>query len=258
MQRMTQQRTTILVPSVLALAVTTTLGMSLALAGCDLPPHQFFIVQDQVPGAGCVITTDTTAYRGQGVLDVRLVSSSADAGYVVFPLVKNDLPAPMAGETAQNRIEVKGFDVDIVPLGPQPANTDALLQSLDGGDLMHFRLPWSGVIEPGGGLRSAQVSVISAPLARRLRDTGDLRQKGSFLQLGARIRVSGDRSGSVDSDPFLFPIRVCDGCLIGRVESCPFAAAPTNAGNACNVAQDDVVDCCTTGDTLTCPPPVSP
>ncbi|HXI55103.1 MAG TPA: hypothetical protein VNO55_03540, partial [Polyangia bacterium] len=81
---------------------------------------------------------------------------------------------------------------------------------------------------------------------------------GSYLQLAARIRVSGDRSGTVDSDPFLFPIRVCDGCLIGRVETCPFTTPPTNTGNACNVAQDEVVDCCSTGDNLTCPASVAP
>ena len=234
------------------------LGLPLLAAGCDLPPHQFFIVQDQVPEAGCVINTNTTLYRGQGVMDVGLVSSTSTEGYSVFPLVKNDLPAPAAGESALNRIDLKGFDVDIVPIGTQPANTDTLLKSLDGTDTMHFRLPWSGVIDPGGGLKSARVAVITAELARRIRDTGDLRAKGSFLQLGARIRVSGDRSGAVESDAFLFPIRVCDGCLIGHVESCPLSAAPANAGNACNIAQDDVVDCCTTGDTLTCPASVAP
>jgi hypothetical protein len=234
------------------------LATTLILGGCDLPPHQFFIVQDQVPASGCLITTDATAYRGQGVMDVRLVSNGADTGYAVFPLVKNDLPPPGAGETAVNRIELKGFDVEVVPIGPQPASTDALLKSLEGGDLVHFRQPWSGVLDPGGGLKAASVSVISAELARRLRDAGDLRQKGSYLQLAARIRVSGDRSGTVDSDPFLFPIRVCDGCLIGRVETCPFTAPPANTGNACNVAQDDAVDCCSTGDTLTCPALVAP
>jgi hypothetical protein len=240
---------------------TLPFGLSLALAcliaGCDLPPHQFFIVQNQVPGDGCLINAAGALYRGEGVMDVRLVSDRALEGYAVFPLVRNDLPAPAAGEITQNRIELKGFDVDIIAIGPLPANSDALLKSLDAGTLMHFREPWSGTIEPGGGLRSARVSAISAELARRLRDTGDLRQKAAYLQLGVRLRVAGERSGGVTSDPFVFPIRVCDGCLIGNVESCPFAAAPTNPGNACNVAQDDVVDCCTSGAALTCPPAVA-
>jgi hypothetical protein len=234
------------------------MGAALAWAGCDLPPHQFFIVQDQVPAEGCVIGTETTLYRGQGVLDVRLVASGASEAYAVFPLVRNDLPAPAAGEASTNSIELQGFDVDIVPIGTLPAATDALLKSLAGDDLIHFRTPWSGVLEPGGGLRAGRVAAIHAELARRIRDTGDLRAKGSFLQLGAHIRVAGNRSGSVESDPFLFPIRVCDGCLIGRLESCPFATAPANPGNACNVAQDDVVDCCLTGDALTCPGSVKP
>ncbi|HVR60921.1 MAG TPA: hypothetical protein VMU50_03430 [Polyangia bacterium] len=223
------------------------------MVGCGLPPHQFFIVQDQVPTAGCVVTTDTTLYRGGGLLDVRLVSSTASEAYGVFPLVRNDLPAPADGESAQNSIELDGFDVDVEAIGTLPAATDALMQSLAGGNLVHFRLPWSGVLEPGGGVRAAHVAAIHAELARRIRDTGDLRAAGSYIELGARIRVSGDRSGNVESDPFTFPIRVCDGCLIGSVQSCPLAAAPANPGNVCNVAQDDVVDCCVTGDALTCP-----
>lgn len=231
---------------------------TLALLGCDLPPHQFFIVQDQVPEAGCVVNTTSTKYRGEGVLDVHLVASTATDGYLVFPLVRNDLPAPAAGETSQNSIELRGFDVDIVPIGSLPSATDALLTSLQSDTLMHFRLPWSGVLEPGGGVRAAHVAAVSGELARRIRDTGDLRAAGTFIQIGARIRVAGDRSGSVESDPFLFPIRVCDGCLIGRVDNCPLATAPANVGNVCNLAQDDVVDCCISGSTLTCPATVAP
>jgi hypothetical protein len=234
----------------------TFLPLTLLAAACDLPPHQFFIVQNQVPKTGCVISNDSAVYRGDGMMDVRLVSATASEGYGVFPLVKNDLPAGAAGEAANNRIELRAFDVDVVAIGTLPANTGALMKSLDGDPLLHFRLPWSGVIDPGGGLKSAHVSAVSGELARRIRDTGDLSQNGSYLQLGARIRVAGDRSGPVTSDTFIFPIRVCDGCLIGNVAICPFSAAPTNVGNACNVAQDDVVDCCTSGDTLTCPPSV--
>ena len=228
-------------------------GTALASAGCGLPPHQFFIVQDQVPSAGCVINTDAMLYRGQGVLDVRLVSGTASEAYGVFPLVRNDLPAPAAGEASTNSIELDGFDVDVEPVGTLPAATDALMQSLAGGNLVHFRLPWSGVLEPGGGLKAAHVAAIHAELARRIRDAGDLRASGSYIELAARIRVSGDRSGSVESDPFTFPIRVCDGCLIASVQSCPLSAAPANPGNVCNVAQDDAVDCCLDGGTLTCP-----
>src|SRR5579872_6352573 len=142
----------------LCLPLSLLLGPALlAAAGCDLPPHQFFIVQDQVPQTGCVIGTDPTVYRGQGVMDVRLVSAATDTGYAVFPLVKNDLPAPAADETATNRIQLVGFDVDIEPLGVEPPGTDALLRSLAGGDLVHFRMPWSGVIDPGGGVKSATV-----------------------------------------------------------------------------------------------------
>ena len=59
------------------------------------------------------------------------------------------------------------------------------------------------------------------------------------------------------SDPFNFPVQVCNGCLVGSVSPCPYASAPANSGNSCNPAQDQVVDCCTENGELVCPPTVA-
>jgi hypothetical protein len=227
------------------------------LGGCGTPPNQFFIVQNQVEKEGCRIDTDRTVYRPVGQMDVRLVQPGASAGYVVFPLLQNDLPEEESGPQ-QNRIVLKSFIVDLEPITSLPPGLAALFEDIEANDpsLLHFREATSGSVGPGGDLIAGSVVAISAELARRIRDVGELKTISS-AQLGARIRAVGSRgTGDIESDEFFYPIEICDGCLIARVDSCPFTSAP-NMGNACNVAQDGIVDCCTMGSTLLCPPPVA-
>jgi hypothetical protein len=58
------------------------------------------------------------------------------------------------------------------------------------------------------------------------------------------------------SDPFNYPLQVCNGWLVGNLGPCPFKNV-VNTGNACNPAQDDIVDCCTDNGALICPATVS-
>jgi hypothetical protein len=227
----------------------------LLLAGCDSPPNQFFVVHNQAPTAGCLITADRSApYIGEGVLDVRLVDSSAVNAYLLFPLLQNSLPPAGDGQIEPNRIALRGFDVDILePIDAPQGIRDLFFDN----PMLHFREPWSGSVEPGGGLTASSVNIIPAQLARDIRATQEL-PGVSHLQLRVQVRARGERStGQVESDPFLYPIKICDGCLIARNEPCPFSSATTRTGNACNTAQDSSVDCCTIGDSLICPPVVA-
>jgi len=242
----------------LAIMVFGPLAASPMLA-CGQPPNQFFIVQNQVEEAGCVITTAQSPYRSRGHMDVRLIQKNAIFGYLAFPLVKNDLPQESGSAAQQNRIALSSFVVDIEAIGPPPARIADLMANLEASspELLHFRQPTSGSVSPGGGLTATSLTAIGADLARRIRETGELKSV-PYLQLGARIKAVGRRgTGEIESDAFLFPIDVCDGCLVAQVAGCPFTTAPINMGNACNVAQDGFVDCCTMGDSLICPPPVA-
>src|SRR5688572_15167471 len=89
------------------LAVATA---ALAGIGCGGPTGTFYVVQNQVAGPGCTIPgTQGTLYLGQGTLDVR-ASAGTGAGYLLFPLLKNDLPAEAGGGAEPNRIALDGFD----------------------------------------------------------------------------------------------------------------------------------------------------
>ncbi len=244
-----------------------TLWTLLSISGCGTPPGQFVIVQNQVPSEICEIPAElSSVYRGDGVMDVRLVNDFAEFGYVVFPLMQNNYPAPTGGDSGDpNRIKLSGFSVDISLPENAPADAvrslfDALqVSSPEGGpdQMIQYSIPWSGSVASGGGNTAGAVNAFPGALAREIRKTGVLKTV-PYVWTYSTIRARGDNlASSVESDPFRFPIRVCDGCLINRLEVCP-VAHPVATGNPCNIAQDGMVDCCTSGTGLVCPSTVTP
>jgi hypothetical protein len=94
-------------------------------------------------------------------------------------------------------------------------------------------------------------------LARRVAATGDVGVSRSSMIINAHIRAFGSTdTQDLESDPFDFPIYVCAGCLVASVLNCPVSAEPNYTGNPCNVAQDNLVDCCSLNGELICPPVV--
>jgi hypothetical protein len=239
---------------------------ALLLLGCTAPPGQFIIVQNQVPEAGCLIpSTVGTEYRSSGRLDVALVRDLATTAYRVFPVMQNNLPAPMGGQAGDpNRIALQEFEIDVgLPDDAPEGAIKDLFKTLatsgpNGGPdaLIHYRVLTSGSVASGGGYTSSGLDGVPAELARRIRLTHVL-ESTEFIYLTTTIRAVGKTTmKTVTSDPFVYPIKVCQECLLGHVDTCPFAQAAQDQGNPCNIAQDDVVDCCIGGNGLVCPPTV--
>lgn len=225
--------------------------------GCGGPTGTFYVVQNQVPGPGCTISgTEGALYLGQGTLDVR---ASAGTGYLLFPLLKNDLPAEGNGGTEPNRIALDGFDVDLKVIdGPAAALEvfGAVAADPATAALLRYREAWSGTVTPGGGTTGAAVTVFPAEAARRLREADALATASARIEV--RVRATGRTlSGGLKSDAFTFPLRVCDGCLINSISACP-APAPILRGGICNPGQDELVDCCNDGGDLICPATSAP
>lgn len=232
------------------------LSFAFGLAACGRVPGQFEIVNNQVPTANCSVPVNDSVYQGQGTLDAKLVRGGAGSAYFVFPLLKNNLSGASGGEVDSNKIVLTSFAVDISVLTAPPAVT-SLVDMLNADPtlsaLLHYQTPWSGSIASGGGELSAIVAALPVELASRMLGTLGLSvQPSTFLNL--RIRSFGHTTTrDIESDPFDYPVAVCDGCLVANTGPCPFTAAPANTGNPCNVAQDYPVDCCSAGNDLICP-----
>jgi hypothetical protein len=245
-----------------SLPVLTLLSSVLALGACGRVPGQFEIVNDQVPmtaGGGCSIPTDETVYSGQGTMDLQLVRPSAEAGFFFFPLLKNNLPTSGSGPDV-NQIFLSSFAIDLSPASAPP-QTQALFAALEGGTsadraLLHFKTLWSGSVGSNGKI-SAIVPAFPVDLAQRIAALQEI-GKSPSLWVNVRVRAFGSTtSQSIESDPFVYPLAVCSGCLVANVAPCPFTVPPANTGNPCNIAQDAPVDCCISGSDMICPPVVS-
>lgn len=236
------------------------------LAACGRVPGQFEIVQNQQPMAGCSIDTNQTLYRGDGTLDLQLVRAGGSSAYLVFPLVRNNLAGSTGGPDT-NQIQMNSFAVDIGPskFGALPPNVATLFDTLnraphDSADyaLLHYSVPWSATIGSAGGTAATLVGAFPVDLARRVAATGDVSVSRSSMIVNAHIRAFGSTdTQDLESDPFDFPIYVCSGCLVASVLNCPVSSKPAYSGNPCNVAQDNLVDCCSLNGELICPSVVS-
>lgn len=237
-----------------------------SIAGCGTPPGQFVIIQNQVPetaGGGCLIpSTLGTVYRGEGAMDVRLVRSDAQEGYVLFPVMQNNYPSPQGQSSGDpNRIALTNYQVDVTVPDDAPADeitnlVNNLRFASDVPDpLVHYSAPTSGSVTSGGGNTAGAINVIPAELARRIRATGVLATK-PYVWIYVQVRSVGRFDGtgsSVESDSFRYPIRVCDGCMTQNVGMCPVPSDAVSLGNPCNIAQDGFVTCCSSGTGLVCP-----
>jgi hypothetical protein len=230
------------------------LSVASGLVACGRVPGQFEIVNNQVPTGNCSIPVNDMIYQGQGTLDAKLVRGGAGSAYFVFPLLKNNLSGASGNEVDSNKITLTSFAVDISVL-TAPTEISSLVGMLNADPslsaLLHYKTPWSGSIASGGGELSAAVAAFPVELASRMLGTQGLSaQPSTFVNL--RIRSFGHTTTrDIESDPFDYPVAVCNGCLIANIQPCPFSAA--NMGNPCNVAQDYPVDCCTAGNELICP-----
>jgi hypothetical protein len=249
----------------------TTLGIVGALSaslfafttGCSgTPPGEFIIYQNQVPAADCSIPATVGAlYQGVGHLDVRLLGGPH--GYQFFPLLQNNFPPPAGGQLVDaNRIQLQGFDVDVDVLDPTLTDPIASLitgyRMADPTDpnhaLVQFSQVTSGSVASGSGDTSSIVEIVPSGLASQIRSLGVLSQDSRYT-LMVTVRARGTTQvSSVRSDPFRYPVELCDGCLMIDQGACPVTAV---SGNTCYVGQDSSTGCCEQNGSLFCPSTVS-
>jgi hypothetical protein len=232
---------------------------SALVAGCSgTPPGAFIIVQNQVPNSDCSIPAGLgQVYRGEGVLDVRLISQQK-TGYELFPVMQNNFPAPTGGQTVDaNRIALSGFNVDVEVPSDATGDIADLINGYRGdgaapGDhqKVQFGTLTSGSVASGGGFTSSAVEVFPVALAIDVLNKHVLSPTDTFTVLASVRGLGKTLSSSVTSDSFTYPITLCDGCLMDDLGPCPVAAS---AGNQCYLGQDSSTGCCTQNGQLFCP-----
>ena len=227
------KRTSLLTITALAALATTAMG-----AGCVEDDRTFFIRQNQVPATACVVAATTTIYNPRGTLDV-----SAKAGYWLYPLMENNLKPSTSsdGQPERNTLHLRGFEVEI-DLGQIPGEYPK--------DLLNFYDPTSGYIAPGSKV-AGKVKVIPDRLVQLLNIP-----KGIKTLVMVSVRAVAKRSGSdQESSTFIYPIDLCNGCLVDMRNTCPDPKKDTTIlTNYCGTPQDEPITCCSKAGVISCFP----
>jgi len=198
-------------------------------AGC-VDERSFVIIQNQVPETGCTIPGNMTdVYRPKGILDLQ-----GQRGYEFFPLIRNDL-LPSSGvddQPERNLLFLKEFKVSL-DLGVTASRSVPP-------ELTDFDVPTSGLLSPGE-TRSSSVQVIPDLLVPFLTAPKEFRPV-----VVATVQAVAEHNGEeLESTEFVYPIELCNGCLVVKLSSCPGPDDDvTLLPNLCGLPQDEAVSCC--------------
>jgi hypothetical protein len=214
--------------------------IAMLASGCTDAGTSFFIVQNQVPEPGCVIPSTLTAnFLSRGRIEV-----AADAGYLFTPVVQSQVTDSATGQ-ATRILFVEGADVTL--RFQNGLYSESEISALNQNGLSNFRQAFSGSLFPGG-TTSFGFEIIPQAMLDGL---GGKLGAGETTVVTAEVvmfaRLDG---GTVEAEPFNYPVEVCDGCLLADRGACaelsPDFVAST--GGTCQTLQDFPLDCCTSSE----------
>ena len=219
-------------------------GALVVLGGaCTDGGDPLIILQNQVPGDGCTISasqSDTFISRG-------LIDTQADTGYLFNPIVQNNAVDPTTSTAPPRIATIQGAEVSLTPQAGFNLSVDD--------SLLHFTRKFGGTIQPSGGVTAFSFVILDKALLDAIGQS--LAVGDDPVEVDAKITVFGNLNGTgVESQPFSYPVLVCNGCMQRTVGTCATLAADfvASTGGQCNTLQDVYTDCCTAADgSLTCP-----
>jgi len=196
-------------------------GLLVALSGgltsCQDRDFGLSIRQIQLFDVGsCAVNTDETTFQSQSIVDLSLRNS-----YTIFPFIENNMLSVndvKALDVTDGRINTT--DVVLRSATIEYTTLDTLSAQLQS----PLVVPLSGTVKVGGFLVIG-LEVLNTALLQQLQDAdeflviednGSVRPVRTSIKIIARIRVEGETLDGkvVESNEFLYPIEVCNGCLI--------------------------------------------
>lgn len=187
------------------------------LSSCQDRDFGLAIVQVQPVDTGnCEVTLDRAQFQSDGVVDLAMRTS-----YQIRPLVENKmLSINEVKAFSANDGRVDTNDIVLRSATIEYTTLDVLSAQITSPAVV----PISGTV-PVNGEVVIGVEVLNAEVMTQLRDAdefllidqnGQARPKRSTISIIARVRLEGETldGKSVESNEFLFPIQICNGCQI--------------------------------------------
>ena len=203
-------------------------------------------------------TTESCALNGSPDQPQRghgLIHYQSPTAYVMTPLIQSRLQSAEGGDVTSKTIQLRGADVTLT-LKAYSVESGGSFRSENPNTMLGapFTVLFSGSLPPSGFVNTfidlippAQLRMVAAATGANV--NADVFNAEVLASVVVRGEVGDD---SIDTEPFLYPVTVCNDCVVVNLGACPQAAV--RLGNACNPFQDGMVDCCKDADgKLVCP-----
>jgi len=228
--------------------------LPLALVACvDTGDEGLYVLNNTaVTGESCALTGNPDqAMLGHGVIHVDSPTS-----YVLTPLIQSRIMPIEGVDDISKTVQLRGADVRLTleavsierAEGFETTNPHTALGA-------PFSVLFSGAVAPGASV-NAFVDIIPPSVIRGVAEMSGANLSTDRLnaEVLAEVTIKGDLNGSsIESQPFLFPVTICNDCVLRVVGDCAAFTGTASAGNACNPFQDGILDCCTSNGALVCP-----
>ena len=199
------------------LVLVTGLAMFAGLVGCqDREVGMNILEMKPIDPSSCLAVGDEGAFRAGGVVDLALRTN-----YEVHPLVENNMVDTVTiksldstdARVSTNSIVLRSAIIEYTALDQLSANIQA--QRI---------IPLSGTIGIGQQLLITGLDLFSSDMLEQFRsadeflliDGGEARPRRTDAEIIAHIRLKGETldGREIESNEFLFPVRVCNGCMV--------------------------------------------
>lgn len=237
------------------------LTSALVLFGCANQGDEGMIVLNNTAVTGECTLAGTA---GQPFISHGELYALGNNGYLLTPLIQSRVTTDTGGtgtavDQLQKTISLRSADVSLSVEAVSVRNSDNsyTVSTPSNNQVDPFSVLFSGSLPPNGTV-NVGFEVIPPATAQRILALANY-VPGQMLsaEVLAQVTIRGELGGDeISASPFHFPISVCTDCVVNVLGPCPVMETP-RTGNACNLFQDGIVDCCTnTSNQLVCPAPM--
>jgi hypothetical protein len=237
----------------------TTLTAVLALAACADTGDEGMIVLNNtaISGDTCTLTGATS----QPFIAHGQIFAKSPNGYFLTPLIESRVMSADSVDDTQRTIFLTGANVSLEVKAVTIEHADG---SFANGPAITLAQPqfsalFSGSLPPAGSVNVGFDVIPPQVLRQILTGSGASATDKMTAEVLATVNILGTLGGdALESSPFQFPVAVCNNCVVVDNGTCPMNLMEARPGNACNVYQDGVVDCChDASNNLVCPGPTA-
>jgi hypothetical protein len=201
-------------------------------------------------------TCSLTGAPSQAMVGHGLISVYSPTAYVMTPLVQSRIKSAENVDDISKTIQLRGADIRLTIKAVSIERDGNFMVTNPETMLPGFSVLFSGSIPPGGSV-NAFVDLIPPGTIRQIAQMSgaDLNIDSLNSEVQAEVVIKGDLAGdSVESQPFYYPVTICNDCVVVNNGACPMTLMAPRSGNACNPYQDGIVDCCVdASNNLICP-----